>query len=107
MRSTTTAIPKANGSQSVSDFMARLEYPLKPAVEALRQLILHAHPDLTEQIKWNAPSFSYLEQDRITLNLQGKGFLRVIFHCGAKASGKAGQGRLIEDASGLLEWPAD
>ncbi|GGF69529.1 hypothetical protein GCM10010912_13340 [Paenibacillus albidus] len=57
----------------------------------------------TEQF-WKAPSFCYDGEDRVTFNLQGTGFFRLIFHTGAKVKERTEQGPLIEDKSGLLEW---
>jgi hypothetical protein len=36
--------------------------------------------------------------------LQGKGFFRLVFHCGAKVKDQAGDGTLFEDTTGLLDW---
>ena len=95
------------GNAQVAAFMNKLEHPLKRAIEETRVIIMDAEPSLTEHIKWNAPSFQYKQEDRITFNLQGKGFIRLIFHCGAKASKERGLRARIEDPAGLLEWAAD
>jgi hypothetical protein len=39
--------------------MATLEHPYKAEVAALREIILGVSDDITETIKWNAPTFSY------------------------------------------------
>lgn len=96
-----------SGGDQVADFMAKLKHPLKAEIEAVRKIIHSAHPELTEQIKWNAPSFCKEGEDRITFNLAGKGFIRLIFHRGAKVKDSKGEGRLFEDKTGLLEWAAD
>lgn len=94
----------AKGRQDVADFLKNLRHPFKAEIEAVRKIVLGANKDLTEHIKWNAPSFAINGEDRITFNLQGKGFFRLIFHCGAKASDRKSEARLIEDTTGLLEW---
>lgn len=43
-------------------------------------------------------------EDRITFNLKGEVFFRLIFHTGAKVKESVEKGPLIEDATGLLEW---
>ncbi|TCP58103.1 uncharacterized protein DUF1801 [Tumebacillus sp. BK434] len=91
----------------VEQFMQQLNHPLKPEIEAVRQIILRTDSRITEQIKWNAPSFCFQQEDRVTFNLQGKGFFRLIFHCGAKAKQPPLQAPLIEDTTGLLEWAAN
>lgn len=98
---------KLSGTEQVEAFLAQLEHPLKPEIQHVRELVLQAKPGITEQIKWNAPSFCYQQDDRITFNLQGKGFFRLIFHLGAKARSNQTTERLIQDESGLLEWPAN
>ncbi|WP_081965878.1 DUF1801 domain-containing protein [Paenibacillus sp. FSL H7-0357] len=61
---------------------------------------------MSEHIKWKAPSFCFTGEDRITFNLHGKGFFRLVFHTGAKVQEHAVKGNLFEDLTGLLEWVA-
>jgi hypothetical protein len=98
---------KPSGAQQVKEFLDQLEHPLKKEILAVRKIILGANKELTEQIKWNAPSFCFNGEDRITFNLLGKDFFRLIFHTGAKVKEKKVKGKLLEDKSGLLEWAAD
>ena len=51
-----TSVPKPD---EVDAYMCKLKHPLADVVEALRQVILRAHGDIGEEIKWNAPSFFY------------------------------------------------
>lgn len=95
------------GHQQVIDFLSTLEHPLKKEVEEVRRIILSVNESITEHIKWNAPSFCYNLEDRITLNLQGKGFFRLIFHCGAKVKTQPDNERIIDDKTGLLEWASN
>ena len=46
-----------NESPDVAEFVRELSHPLKPGVEELRAAILASDDGITEQIKWNAPSF--------------------------------------------------
>ncbi|HSF46597.1 MAG TPA: DUF1801 domain-containing protein, partial [Chitinophagaceae bacterium] len=55
--------------KSVDGFIRKLDHPLKDVVVKLRSIILDTDPKLTEQVKWNAPSFCYNGDDRITMNL--------------------------------------
>ncbi|MFC3255781.1 DUF1801 domain-containing protein [Paenibacillus sepulcri] len=84
--------------------MNNLEHPLKKEIEAVRTIILSADKQISEHIKWNAPSFCYGNEDRMTFNLHGKGFFRLVFHCGAKLKDGTAQKPMFEDATGLLDW---
>lgn len=97
---------KKSGHEQVMDFLNKLEHPLKQEIEEVRKIIISVNENITEHIKWNAPSFCVNNEDRVTFNLQGKGFFRLIFHCGVKKSGHAGNDPLFEDTTGLLEWLA-
>ncbi len=92
---------------SVDLFLKELKHPQKKEIELLRKIILSTDKKLTEQIKWNAPSFCYNGDDRITFNLTGKGFIRIIFHCGAKVKDNKSKTRLFDDKTGLFEWAAN
>ncbi len=45
---------------AVDAYMERLDHPLKAEVQAVRDLIKGVDSRITEQVKWNAPSFSYM-----------------------------------------------
>lgn len=98
---------KLSGHEQVLKFLAELEHPLKPEIEEVRRIILRADEQLTEHIKWNAPSFCHRDEDRFTFNLRGKGFFTLVFHRGAKVKDPVENGTLIEDTTGLLQWMAN
>ncbi|WP_020398362.1 DUF1801 domain-containing protein [Kordiimonas gwangyangensis] len=89
---------------SVDAFMAKLEHPRKAEIEELRAMLLALNPDITEQVKWNAPSFCVDGDDRITLRIQPKGQVQVILHRGAKA--KTPADFAFEDTDGIAKWAA-
>jgi hypothetical protein len=91
-----------NQSEEVNQFMEKLEHPLKEAIEQARAIILDSDPQISEHIKWNAPSFLYNGEDRLTFNLHQRDRIQLIFHRGAKV--KDSQGFVFEDSTGLLEW---
>lgn len=97
---------KLSGPEQVAEFMNNLEHPLKEEIEEVRNIILSTDDKITEHIKWNAPSFCYEGEDRITFNLHGRGFIRLVFHCGAKVKKRNTNEPLIVDTSGILEWKA-
>jgi hypothetical protein len=89
---------------SIELFRAGLDDEALALVDALRAIIADAHRDLTEHIKWNAPSFAIDGDDRITLGLERKGGARVVFHRGAKPKDNAGF--TFDDHAGLAKWLA-
>lgn len=95
---------KPSGPEQVADFLSKTEHLLKETMILLRQIILSVNPEITEQIKWNAPSFCIDGDDRITFNLSKANLLLVIFHKGAKGKETKGNTPFFKDETGLLEW---
>ena len=50
---------KTDGTEQVNEFMEKLDHPFKAEVQLVREIIKNVNRDITEQIKWKAPSFSY------------------------------------------------
>jgi hypothetical protein len=88
----------------VDAYMAALDHPLKGVVEAVRTALIGSDSAIGEQIKWNAPSFTWQGEDRVTFNIRPNAPLLLIFHRGAKAKDDAGFA--FEDETGLLDWKA-
>jgi uncharacterized protein YdhG (YjbR/CyaY superfamily) len=65
---------------SVDQFMEKLDHPLKAEIEALRIIIQGAGTEITEQIKWNAPSYSYRGEYLVTFNLRDAKRVHLVFH---------------------------
>jgi hypothetical protein len=78
--------------EEVEAYMAALDHPLKAEIQAVRKIIKGANKGITEQIKWNAPSFAYKDY-LVTFNLHAKQHVHLVFHNGA----------ILPDPSGLLE----
>ncbi len=75
----------AKKRETVDEYMAALDHPFKAEVEALRAIIKGVNPNITEQVKWNAPSYRY--KDYIaTFNLRAQQHVHLIFHNPAIAS---------------------
>jgi uncharacterized protein YdhG (YjbR/CyaY superfamily) len=71
--------------ETVDEFMAKLDHPRKAEVQAVRDIIKSVDQNITEEIKWSAPSFSY--KDYIaTFNLRATQHVHLIFHNPAIAS---------------------
>jgi hypothetical protein len=93
------------GTPDVERFLADLRHPLKEGVLLLRSTVLASDPAITEHIKWNAPSFRYQGEDRVTFRLQPRNRLQLIFHRGAKVRADAAT-FAFDDPTGLMTWPA-
>jgi len=82
-----------NKLNKVELFMATFEHPLKAEVQAIREIILNVNKNISEAIKWHAPTFSYKNQYLTTFNLNDKQRVRLILLNGA----------ILNDKTGLLE----
>lgn len=91
-------------SDAVAAWLDASDPAMRGLIERLRALALAAAPDVTEQIKWNAPSFCVDGDDRITLGLERKGGVRAVLHRGAKAKDTAGFA--FADPDRLATWPS-
>lgn len=91
-----------NRSDKVDQLMETVDHPQKEAVEYLRAAILRADPKITEQVKWNAPSFCYDGVDRVTFQLKSKD-IQLILHRGAKVKEDSGSFSFTDD-TGLMKW---
>ncbi|MGH2560344.1 MAG: DUF1801 domain-containing protein [Thermomicrobiales bacterium] len=91
-------------TEEVNQFMKELDHPLKEGIEKLRAAILGSNEHITEHIKWNAPSFCYGGEDRVTFQLSRGDRIQLIFHRGAKA--RDSKDFVFEDRTGLLKWVA-
>lgn len=95
-----------SGTDAVLDFIKSTKHPLKKEIEALRKIVLGAGTPLEERIKWNAPSFCFQGEDKITFNLSSAEKVQLVFHRGAKVK-EVPKNRLIEDPENLLKWAAN
>lgn len=91
-----------NQSDKVDQLMETIDHPQKESVEYLRAAILAADPQITEQVKWNAPSFCYDGVDRITFQLKADD-IQLIFHRGAKVKDDA-TSFTFDDDTGMMKW---
>ncbi|SFF17527.1 protein of unknown function (DU1801) [Paenibacillus algorifonticola] len=95
---------KLSGYEQVLDYLQQLEHPLKTEIEEVRKIILGINDQVSEHIKWNAPSFCMNNQDRITFNFRVKEGFRLVFHCGSKKTTYENKGPLFKDETELLDW---
>ena len=85
----------------VTAFIDGLTHARKAEIVLLRDAILGSRVELTEQIKWNAPSFCSGGDDRVTFRLQPGDRIELIFHRGAKKRTDALE---FTDPNGLIRW---
>jgi uncharacterized protein YdeI (YjbR/CyaY-like superfamily) len=90
-------------NKDVDTFLNQLNHPLIEEIQILRKLILSCSDKLSENVKWNAPNYSFNEQDCITLKVLPPKNIQLIFHRGAKKKEQPAN-HLIEDPNGLLTW---
>ena len=69
-----------NDTEKVNEFMARLNHPFKAEVQAVREIIKSVNRNITEEIKWNAPSFNYKGEYLVTFNLRETKRIHLVFH---------------------------
>ena len=74
------ANPTANQTPQVDEFMDQLDHPFKAEVQMVREIIKNVNKDITEQVKWKAPTFSYQGEYLVTFNLWEKERIHLVFH---------------------------
>ncbi len=95
--------PKLTDTEQVTQHIQKLESAISKTIEYIRQTILKTDKEISEQIKWNNPSFYYTgemkpfdpkeyKRDIIVMNLH-KGRIMLVFPSGAK----------VNDTTGFLE----
>lgn len=95
----------AKKQADVDGYLRELRHPLKAGVEQLRSAILASNEGITEQVKWNAPSFCYDGVDRVTFRLQPGDRFQLVFHRGAKKRDDSATFS-FDAPPGMLEWAA-
>ena len=84
--------------------MNALEHPHKAGIEILRSAILEADACITEEVKWNAPSFK-LQDHFLTFKLFPPKNIQLIFHVGAKPLVPA-RAFSLDLPAAETKWPA-
>lgn len=69
-----------SNTDKVDEFMTQLDHPFKAEVQKIREIIKNVNNNITEQIKWNAPSFSYRGEYLVTFNLRAREHIHLVFH---------------------------
>lgn len=93
--------------ESVETFLEALEHPSRKEIIFLREIILGADKNISEGIKWNAPSFHVASEYFATLHLRAKKGVPVILYLGVKKRQLPDGGIAVNDPESMLEWLAD
>ncbi len=104
MRTLKSSPTLPSAPDKVDAWMATLEHPLKPVVEALRKVILAADKTVGEHIKWNHPAFYYTGEMKPFDPKEYKRYL-IIFNLHSKDGGVLlvfPHGAGVDDPGGLL-----
>ncbi|MGZ5134829.1 MAG: DUF1801 domain-containing protein [Flavitalea sp.] len=72
-------MPAKNETDEVREYMRKLRHPLKLEIEVVRDIIKNSNPKILERIKWNAPSYYFL-QDLATFNPRSIKNIHIVFH---------------------------
>ncbi len=97
-------LQKSNLNKEVTNFLDEQNHPFRNEIELLRNCILIANSDLTENIKWNGPNYCIDNEDRITMRIQPPTKqVQLIFHRGAKKQEQP-KDKLIANTSKMLLW---
>ncbi len=95
---------KINLNSEVTALLDELKHPFRKEIEELRNCILLADKNLTENIKWNGPNYCFDNEDRITMRVQQPTKqVQLIFHRGAKKQEQP-KDKLISNKSKMLVW---
>lgn len=70
---------KITDAEQVAQWMLESAHPLKPEIEKLRSIIKKSDKRINERIKWNAPSYYFIE-DIVTFGPDRKGRVLLVFH---------------------------
>ena len=74
------ATAKPTEAEQVKEWMDKIDPSFKTSINAVRTIIRTAGPQLSERIKWNAPSY-YYKEDIVTFGpTKGKDKIILVFH---------------------------
>jgi hypothetical protein len=96
---------EVNKTPEVDAYMIELKHPFKAEVQALRKVLKCVNSQITEQIKWNAPSFGYKGEYLVTFNLRETKRVHLVWHNPVIVEDRerVARGRLSEPADELFE----
>lgn len=90
-------------NQEVNVFLNQKQLPLRNEIDQLRSLIMDSSFSIKEIIKWNSPNYVFEGKDFLTMKIEPKKVILLVFHRGAKASEPLKR-KFIDDDTHWLEW---
>lgn len=87
--------------ETVDDRLEALKHPMESEIQAVRGIIKGVDERITEEWKWNAPSFSY-KGYLVTFHLHAKDRVHLVFHNGAILDDQGGSWKVTIRTGG---WP--
>jgi hypothetical protein len=94
-RTINQALTPQNDSATVQAYFRDIDHPFKAEMEAVRAVVLGVSDQISERIKWNAPSFHYKGVDLGAFNPRATEYAHLIL--------LFPEGAGMDDDSGLLE----
>jgi len=65
---------------TIDEYLATFEHPLLDAITEVRQVFAAHSPEITEEVKWNAPTFRYRGEYVVTIHVKTLDRVMLIFH---------------------------
>ncbi|MBL8861064.1 MAG: DUF1801 domain-containing protein [Planctomycetes bacterium] len=93
----------AAGSAAVDALLDASRHPLRAELDLVRRIVRSADRSITEEVKWNAPTFRTSESFATLNGPRHVEEVLIVLHAGARARGLDLRAA-IADPAGLLEW---
>ena len=81
-----------NVNPEVDEYLTKKAHPLTTEIQRVREIVLSAHPQIEECIKWSSPTFTY-KGNMASFFMNAKKHVSLMFHKGA----------FINDSTGILQ----
>ncbi len=78
-----------NTNPDVDEYLDKKSHPLTPEIQKVREIVMSAHPNMEETIKWSSPTFMY-KGNMASFFMNAKKHVSLMFHKGALLPNKCG-----------------
>jgi len=65
---------------TIDEYLATFEHPLLDAITEVREIFTAHSPEISEEVKWNAPTFRYRGEYLVTIHVKALDRVMLIFH---------------------------
>ena len=72
--------PTPKSAPTIDEYLAGFEHPLLDAITEVRAIFAAHSPEVTEEVKWNAPTFRYRGEYLMTIHVKALDRVMLIFH---------------------------